>query len=370
MSLNPLFKLSELALDGYVKVREKLSPGWLDKNKSKILEWKLTLYALTASKTGSTGILLVSITLFLAAFGPALAWEPYDVYPVLVNPELAGKCPYPPCIGGCRGMPAAGTDVFGRDVLSLVVRGFRISLVMSAVIVVASAALGVAIGLVSGYYGGAIDEALMRFTDIMLAFPGLVLAIAFSLTLRFSIRSLLLSNLTLTGFFAALFALNPSDAPNIANILSLFLALILVWWPPYARVVRGSVLTVREQGFVEAAKALGLSTTRVLLKHILPNVMSPLLVMVTFDFATATLSSATLSFLGLGPQPPVPDLGLIISMAGEYFPERSWWVVVEAGAALLLMSLGWNLLGDALRDALDPRSRRSMEVRAKLKVGA
>ncbi|MEM2186889.1 MAG: ABC transporter permease [Thermofilaceae archaeon] len=364
--MNILYKSSTVLLNKYAELRERFNPGWLERNKSKLQEMKLTLYALTTSKTGAAGLVLVLTTTFLALFGPSLSWEPYDMYPVLKNPALAGRLPHPPCMNNCSGMPLSGTDVYGRDILSLIMRGFRIALVMSLIIVVASAALGVLLGLVSGYFGGFIDEAIMRFTDMMLAFPGLVLAIAFSLTLRISLRNVLISNTALTALLAALFALNPADAPNIANILSLFLALILVWWPPYARVVRGSVLTLREQGFIEAARALGLSTWRILTKHILPNISSPLLVMFTFDMATAALSSAALSFLGLGAQPPVPDLGLLISMAGQYFPERSWWIVLEAGFALLLISLGWNMLGDALRDVFDPKTRRSIELKAKL----
>jgi len=364
--MNLLYTLFSKILNGYVALRERLSPGWLDKNRSKLQETKLTLYALATSKTGAAGLLLVFITTFLAIFGPFIAWEPYDTYPLLQNPSLAGMLPYPPCFGTCSGLPLWGTDNYGRDVLSLVVRGFRIALVMSFIIVLVGAAIGVILGLIAGYFGGLVDEVIMRFTDMMFAFPGLVLAIAFSLTLRISVRNVLAENPALTSFFAAIFALNPGDAPNIANLLSLFLAMILVWWPPYARVVRGSVLTIKEQGFVEAAKALGLSTWRILRKHILPNILSPLLVMLTFDIATAALSSAALSFLGLGAQPPVPDLGLLVSMAGQYFPERSWWIVIEAGTALLLISLGWNMLGDALRDVFDPRTRRSIELKAKL----
>ncbi|MEZ0346618.1 MAG: ABC transporter permease [Infirmifilum sp.] len=367
--MNTLYRIGSWLVDKYAELRNRLSPGWLTKNKSKIIETKLSIYVFTSSKIGVTGFILVVLTLFLAIFGPFIAWEPYDVYPILSNPELAGKLPHPPCINSCEGLPWAGTDQYGRDVLSLVIRGFRISLVMSLIIVFTSAALGILLGLISGYWGGVVDEIIMRFTDMMLAFPGLVLAIAFSLTLRLSLRDYMMANPTFTQLVASVFALNPKDAPNLANLLSVFLALILVWWPPYARVVRGSVLTVKEQGFIEAAKALGLSARKILFRHIFPNIMSPLLVMITFDMATATLSSAALSFLGLGPQPPVPDLGLIISQAGQYFPERSWWIVIEAGIALLLISLGWNLVGDALRDVYDPKTRRSIELKSKIEVG-
>jgi len=366
--VNPLYQVGSWLVDTYAKLRDRLSPGWLERNRSKLVETKLSIYVFTSSKIGVAGLVLVTVTLFLAIFGPVIAWEPYDVYPVLLNPDLAGKLPHPPCLNNCEGLPTAGTDHYGRDVLCLVIRGFRISLVMSVIIVVTSATIGVLLGLISGYFGGVVDEVIMRFTDMMLAFPGLVLAIAFSLTLRPALRDFMMANPAFTGAAAYIFALNPEDAPNLANLLSVFLALIVVWWPPYTRVVRGSVLTVKEQGFIEAARALGLSVRKILLRHLLPNIISPLLVMITFDFATATLSSAALSFLGLGPQPPVPDLGLVISQAGQFFPERSWWIVVEAGIALLLISLGWNLVGDALRDVFDPRTRRSIELKAKIEV--
>ncbi|MGC9095662.1 MAG: ABC transporter permease [Infirmifilum sp.] len=368
MNVNIFYRLGSWIVDKYAELRDKLEPGWLAKNKSKLVETKLSIYVFTSSKIGLTGLILVMVTLFLAIFGPFIAWEPYNVYPILLRPDLAGKLPHPPCWSNCEGLPWAGTDHYGRDILSLVIRGFRISLVMSIIIVFTSAIIGILLGLLSGYSGGIVDEVIMRFTDMMLAFPGLILAIAFSLTLRLSLRDFMMSNPSFTQIVASIFALDPTDAPNLANLLSVFLALILVWWPPYARVVRGSVLTIKEQGFIEAAKALGLSTRKILFRHLLPNIMSPLLVMITFDFATATLSSAALSFLGLGPQPPVPDLGLIISQAGQYFPERSWWIVVEAGTALLLISLGWNLVGDALRDVFDPKTRRSIELKSKIVV--
>jgi peptide/nickel transport system permease protein len=139
--------------------------------------------------------------------------------------------------------------------------------------------------------------------------------------------------------------------------------MVIVWWPGYARVVRGTVLSVREQPFVEAAKLLGLSTSKILYRHILPNIISPIIVMMTFDLATATLAAAALSFLGLGPQEPVPELGYLISKAGQFFPEKSLHVVAIVGSILLIIALGWNLLGDALRDVLDPKTRRSLEFR-------
>jgi len=231
------------------------------------------------------------------------------------------------------------------------------------VVVVLGAPLGIILGLIAGYKGGVVDEAIMRITDIFLAFPGLVLAIAFASVLPQRIRGALESNSILRAFFAGLFGLREAEYAQIAALLSIWLAMVLVWWPGYARIVRGSVLSIREMPFIEAAKLSGLSTWSILFRHVLPNVISPVLVMMTFDIATATLFAASLSFLGLGPQEPVPELGFLISKAGYYFPERSSHVVAFLGIILLVMALGWNLLGDALRDILDPRTRRAIEYR-------
>ncbi|MEM4810262.1 MAG: ABC transporter permease [Desulfurococcaceae archaeon] len=170
-------------------------------------------------------------------------------------------------------------------------------------------------------------------------------------------------NELLRHVLAAMYGIRPEEYGQLASLLSIWIAMIIVWWPGYARIVRGSVLTIREQPFIEAAKLSGLSTWRILMKHVLPNIISPILVVVTFDIATATLFAASLSFLGLGPQEPVPELGYMISKANRYFPESSWHVVLYLGTLLMVIALGWNLLGDALRDILDPRSRRSIEFR-------
>jgi len=352
-------------IDIYAKFRDRVNPGWIAKNSSRIKEWKLMAYAYSRSYIGLTGGFLVLVFVILAIVGPFIAWQPYWEYRLVENPQLELN---PPCIPPwCSGKAFLGTDEWGRDVLAMIFYGIRISLVISILIVLIGVPLGVVLGLIAGYKGGVVDEVVMRVTDIFIAFPGLVLSIAFATVLPQRIRGFLEANPWIRDFFLALFGLRPQEYGHLAALLSVLFALVIVWWPTYARTVRGTVLSVREQTFIEAARAVGLSTWKILVKHILPNVLSPIIVMVTFDLATAALLSAALSFLGLGPQDPVPELGFMISKAGRYFPERSWHIVVVDGVVLLLIALGWNLLGDSLRDVLDPRTRRSIEVRLKTK---
>lgn len=354
-----VYRILKTFIDLYAKLREYTNPGWIQKNTSRIREWELMAYAFSKSKIGVIGGFIVAVTVILAIIGPAISWEPYWVYKTLTNTSLWY---HPPCIPtSCSNAPLLGTDEWGRDIAAMSLYGFRISFVISVVVVLFGAVIGIVLGLISGYKGGFIDEIIMRVTDIFMAFPGLVLAIAFASVLPSRIRTVLEANDILRIFLSVLFGLRPQEYGQLASLLSIWVAMIIVWWPGYTRIVRGSVLTVREQPFIEAAKLSGLSTWRIIMKHILPNVLSPIIVMVTFDMATATLFAASLSFLGLGPQEPVPELGYMISKAGGYFPERSWHVVTYLGTVLLLIALGWNLLGDALRDVLDPRTRRALE---------
>jgi len=357
--LNVVYKVLVKFIDFYVMIRNKISSDWASKNSSKIREWKLMAYAFSKSKIGVLGGFIVFTVTLLAIIGPSVAWEPYWVYKSVENPEL---WLHPPCIPpACNGKPLFGTDEWGRDIIALSLYGFRISYVISIFVVLLGAPLGILLGLIAGYKGGIVDEIIMRLTDIFIAFPGLILSIAFASVLPPRIRGVLEANVLLRNGLSFVFGLRPEEYGQLSALLSVWIAMVIVWWPGYARIVRGSVLSVREQPFVEAAKLVGLSTRKIVLKHILPNVLSPVIVMMTFDLATAALFAAALSFLGLGPQEPVPELGFLISKAGNYFPERSWHVVVYLGFVLLTIALGWNLLGDALRDILDPRTRRAIE---------
>ncbi|MGC8983144.1 MAG: ABC transporter permease [Desulfurococcaceae archaeon] len=358
---NIVYKGLKTVIWAYAKLREKLSPGWIQRNSSRIREWELMAYAFSKSKIGVLGGIIVFINVVLAIVGPMVAWEPYWEYKTTQDLSLWY---HPPCMPpDCSGKPLLGTDEWGRDILAMSLYGFRISLVISVVVVLLGAPIGILLGLISGYKGGIVDEAIMRLTDIFMAFPGLVLAIAFASVLPQRIRGALEVNPLMRSFFSALFGLREQEYGQLAALLSIWIAMVIVWWPGYTRIVRGSVLSIREMPFIEAAKLAGLSTWKILVKHILPNVLSPVIVIMTFDLATATLFAASLSFLGLGPQDPVPELGFMISKAGAYFPERSWHVVIYLGTVLLIIALGWNLLGDALRDVLDPRTRRALEFR-------
>ncbi|MEM3964711.1 MAG: ABC transporter permease [Thermofilaceae archaeon] len=361
--MEAIYRILKQMIACYVRMKERASPGWAQRNSSRIREWELMAYAFSRSKIGVTGGVIVFTIIVLAAVGPLISWEPYWVYKTLKDMSLHYR---PPCLPpGCSGYPLLGTDEWGRDLLAMSLYGMRISLVISLVVVLLGAPLGIVLGLIAGYKGGVVDEIIMRITDIFMAFPGLVLAIAFASVLPSRIRSFLEANPWLCSSAATLFGLRTEEFGQLAALLSIWAAMVIVWWPGYARVVRGSVLAVREQPFIEAARLSGLSTWRILFKHVLPNVISPIIVMMTFDIATATLFAAALSFLGLGPQEPVPELGYMISKAGIFFPERSWHAVMYLGIVLLLMALGWNLLGDALRDVLDPKTRRSLEFRLK-----
>ncbi|MBB4661377.1 ABC transporter permease [Conexibacter arvalis] len=219
-----------------------------------------------------------------------------------------------------------GTDPLGRDVLSRVIFGARSALGVALAVVSLAIAIGVPLGLLAGYRGGWVDEAIMRVTDTFLAFPPLLLAMV--------IVSLL--------------------GPSLRNAA---LALAISWWPWYARLVRGVAASLRERPFVEGARALGLSDAAVMRRHLLPNALGPIVVQATVDVGSVILAAASLAFLGLGAQAPAPDWGLMV-FDGRAAIFDHWWYSTFAGLAIFLAVLGFNLVGDALRDALDPREAR------------
>lgn len=227
-----------------------------------------------------------------------------------------------------------GTDSLGYDVASRVIAGARHSVPTGFVVVFAAVLIGLVVGATAGYVGGWVDEILMRVTDLFLAFPALILAMAIAGALSGKIESGLLPKLGLSHAV---------------------LALTITWWPAYARLVRAEVLRVRTSLYVEAAKALGVPRPRILLAHILPNCMSPVVVQATLDLGAVILTAAGLSFIGFGDQPPTPEWGAMIASGRSYIATHVW-VVAFPGLAIFLCVLGFNLVGDGLRDAMDPRS--------------
>ncbi|AWN23960.1 D,D-dipeptide ABC transporter permease [Deinococcus irradiatisoli] len=258
------------------------------------------------------GFALLALLVLAALLGPLFLGSP-------TSQDLAARLAAPSAAHWL------GTDQLGRDVLTRVLSGGRISLGLGVSVMLASLISGSIIGLLAGLLGGWWDEVLMRVTDIFLAFPSLILAMAISAAL----------------------------GPNLTNVM---IAVALVSWPTYARLIRAQVLALREREFVEAARALGSSQGRVALRHLLPNSLAPLLVQGSFDVGSAILTAAGLGFIGFGAQPPTPEWGAMVSETRNYISQAPWASSTPA-IAILLTVLAFNLIGDALRDVFDPRSR-------------
>jgi peptide/nickel transport system permease protein len=259
------------------------------------------------------GAVIVAIAVLAAVVGPFIA--PFDP----ANQELALR------LSGPTSTHWFGLDELGRDIFARVLVGARISLLVGLVVVGVSSTIGIALGSVAGYCGGAIDEAISRVIDILLAFPGLLLAIALVAVL----------------------------GPNLTNVV---LALSVIGWVGYARLVRGQVLRARELDFVQAAKALGASTPRILARHVIPTTLPAVSVQVTLGMGGAILAEAALSFLGLGVQPPTPSWGTMLNYGRGHLLDAPH-LTIFPGLAIAILVLGFNFLGDGLRDALDPATQ-------------
>jgi len=287
----------------------------------------------TSAAAGVAGTSFLDLSLRRLGHMPA-AWIGGVIVLVLLAVALAGKAVAPsdplrivPADKLLSSSPAHlfGTDDLGRDLLSRVIAGARISLLVGALVLAIAMSVGVGLGLVAGYWGGWMDEAIMRTTDVFLAFPRLVLAIAIAATL----------------------------GPGLYNAM---VAVAVSWWPWYTRLVRGQLFSLREGEFVLAVVSLGAGRPRILLRHLLPNVATTVVIQASIDFGYAILATASLSFIGLGAQPPTPEWGSMIAQARSYMID-AWWYPTFPGLAIFVTVLGFNLLGDAVRDAFDPRLR-------------
>jgi len=275
------------------------------------------LYRFRQSSLSVVGALIVLALLLMALVGPELVPHPEQVRGAVL-PAARFQPPSATAL--------FGTNELGQDVFSLTIAATRVSLLAGLAVVLLGTVIGTLVGGIAGFAGGWLDEALMRFTDLMLTIPSLILAMAIAAAL----------------------------GPGLTNMV---VAIALSWWPGYARLVRGEVIARKEETYVLAARALGASPARLLLRHVLPNILSPVIVKMSLDMGFAILTVAALGFIGIGVRPPTPEWGMMLSNARSYMPEI-WWPAIFPGLAIFLAVYGFNLLGDGLRDVLDPKARR------------
>jgi peptide/nickel transport system permease protein len=283
---------------------------------ARIKELRETLYLLKKNRLTRWSIYVIYALIFIAVFSPWLAPHPTHIM-LDTNPQdklLPPSAEY-----------WFGTDELGRDVFSRVLYGTRISMETAFIAVAISLLIGIPLGAIAGASEWYIDESIMRITDIFLSFPGLLLAIAIAAIL----------------------------GPSLQNAI---LAISISWWPWYTRIVRGQAISLRERQFVKAAQAIGTPHLKIVFKHIIPNCVAPVIVQASMDLGSVILTIAALSFLGLGAQPPTPEWGLMISTGRNYFL-TAWWYSFFPGIAILITVLVFNLLGDGLREVLDPKTR-------------
>lgn len=276
-----------------------------------------TWLSFRANWLAMVGLGIVALLILVALFANVIA--PYD--PV-IGGDLRTARFLPPLTGD----HLMGTDDLARDIFSRIVHGSRLTLMVVVLVAVIATPIGLLVGTTAGYFGGWVDTVLMRITDIFLAFPRLILALA---------------------FVAAL-------GPGIENAI---IAIAITSWPPYARLARAETLTIRDSDYISAARLQGASSARILWGHVTPLCLSSVIIRVTLDMAGIILTAAGLGFLGLGAQPPQPEWGAMIA-SGRRFLIDQWWVATMPGIAIFFVSLGFNLLGDGLRDVLDPKARK------------
>ncbi len=290
--------------------QDRISEGESDQPVKRISLARQTVRRFFRNRGATLGLVILLLLIATAIFAPYLApYDPFEVRPNRLEPPSSEHL--------------LGTDRLGRDLLSMLIHGSRISLQVGLVAVGIAMIIGTMLGLLAGYLGGWVDNVIMRFMDILLAFPGLLLALVIIAVLG-------------TGLFNVMIAI------GIASI------------PTYTRLVRGDTLSVKENEYAVAAHAQGASALRIMIRHILPNVVAPIIVMATLGVAGAILASAGLSFIGLGPSPPSAEWGAILAQSRVYI-RRAWWLLAFPGMAITITVLSINMVGDGLRDALDPQ---------------
>lgn len=289
--------------------RKTLQPG--------LREFRLSFYLLNRNRLQRASLIIIILLILVAIFAPVIA--PYPGHAISeTNPDDKLQPP--------SAQYWFGTDELGRDMLSRVIYGTRISLQTALIAVGMALLIGVPLGAIAGGLGGVVDEIIMRITDVFLSFPPLLLAIAIAAFL----------------------------GPNLRNAM---LAIAISWWPWYTRIIRGQAVSIRERQFVRAARAIGTPKSSIIFKHILPNTFAPVIVQASMDIGGVILTIASLSFLGLGAQPPTPEWGLLISTSRTYFL-NAWWYSTFPGLAIFITVLVFNLIGDGFREVLDPKTRK------------
>lgn len=296
--------------------RGLVQPSDLGATRTGISEWTRRWRRFKRNRLSVVGAGVIIFLAIVALIGPFVAPYPDDATGAV---DISNRLRSP------SSEHWFGTDEVGRDVLSRILVGSRLSLGAGFVVLVVATTIGTVLGVTSGFFGGKVDTILQRLTDVFLTVPGLILAMAVSAAL----------------------------GPSLINVV---LAISLVWWPGYSRLSRGEVLRAKEEVYVDAARALGARQRRIVIRHIIPNITAPILVKSSMDIGFAVLTLAALGFIGLGSQPPTPDWGKMIADGRRYLPE-SWWLTLFPGSAIFLTVFAFNLLGDGIRDVFDPRSR-------------
>lgn len=290
---------------------------WRARHTSSIEETKYNVRIFFKDRLAVVGLGIILVVLLVGVLAPWLA--PYPDQGAGAA-HLATRF-YPP-----SAQHILGCDNYGRDVLSRIIFGARIPLLIGAAVIAGCLFIGVPLGGIAGYYGGRTDELIMRVTDVFLAFPNILLAMAF------------------VAFIG----------PGLRNVV---IALIISWWPFYTRIVRGAAISLRERPYVEAARTMGVQNMRIVLRHVLPGATGPIIVQASIDLGSVILAAAALSFIGLGAQPPTAEWGLMVNEGRQYILVQ-WWIAIFPALAMFVLVLGSNLVGDGLNDVLDPKSKR------------